>query len=180
MRSLIIDNDDSFTANLEHLVAQYSGLVPETISYHSLSLDNLPEFDLCLISPGPGKPGDYPLYHDFLSLQRPTIGICLGMQIINEFCGGEVRPLPGCIHGRTDEIMMRGRTFTVARYHSLSISRLGEGLDIIATNQQSIPMAIRHRTLPFIGYQFHPESFMTPQSRFFIEYAIDAVTKRYD
>jgi para-aminobenzoate synthetase component 2 len=172
MRTVIIDNDDSFTANLEHLVALCTNSRPEVVSHRTLNPEVRPACDLLVISPGPGTPGDYPVYRRLLSHDVPTLGICLGMQIINEYCGGKTAPLPGCVHGRTDEITMAESVHTVARYHSLYVSRLGEGVELIGANRDGIPMAIRHLNRPLIGFQFHPESFMTPNGRYFIDHAV--------
>jgi len=173
---LLIDNYDSFTYNLEHLLALELKAIPRIIQYHELGGEDLAEFDLIIISPGPGKPSEYPDYRLLKAISRPVIGICLGMQIINELHGGKTARSKTCVHGKTDSIEFDGRWFEVARYHSLYTSRVAECFEVLAHNADRIPMAIRHRSLPLIGYQFHPESFLTEKGAYFIRYAMRSFT----
>lgn len=183
MRILLVDNRDSFTLNLEHLLASTIG-VPETVSYDAFQPGRIScgagrygQPDLLVISPGPGHPSEYPKYRElFRSCPRlPVLGVCLGMQIINECLGGTTSRLQGCVHGRTDRFRLGERSVEVARYHSLFISSPGEGLDICASTEAGIPMILRHRELPLLGYQFHPESFLTRDGEEFIGYAIECL-----
>ncbi|WP_245577071.1 aminodeoxychorismate/anthranilate synthase component II [Maridesulfovibrio zosterae] len=179
MKILIIDNNDSFTNNLMHLFAKEISSV-EILSKscdHILSQDfqssELNGYDLLIISPGPGCPADYPGYEAVIKSGKPVLGVCLGMQIINEYCGGKTSRLKGCFHGRTEKISFAGLQLNVARYHSLFCSEIGDGLEVISENNEGIPMAVSHGSLPLLGYQFHPESFLTEQSGVFIKYAFD-------
>ncbi|MBU1002915.1 MAG: aminodeoxychorismate/anthranilate synthase component II [Proteobacteria bacterium] len=172
MNAILIDNHDSFSRNLEHLLAARLGHGPQLVSY-----DDLPNLsphgrDLIVISPGPGWPGDYPGYGPWIESGVPVLGICLGMQIINEHFGGRTDRLQGCVHGKTEDIVFLGHTRTVARYHSLYCSKLGPDLELTAGNAQGVPMAFRHRTLPVMGFQFHPESFLTDNGGEFIDHAL--------
>ncbi len=187
MKILLIDNNDSFTNNLEHLlvkeiagarvaVVPHSDVLPcaENVAneHAKLSFD-VDDFDLFVLSPGPGKPQDYSGYGPLLDSGKPVLGICLGMQIINEHFGGRISRLEGCFHGRTEKIYFAGHHLAVARYHSLYCEIVGQGLEVIAANSQNVPMAIAHNERPLLGYQFHPESFLTEDAGVFIDYALD-------
>jgi len=169
---LLIDNYDSFTRNLEHLLAGRLSVVPSVLRYDKMPDLDLDTYDLIVISPGPGKPSEYLEYRRLLSCDTPVIGVCLGMQILNELYGGQTERLATCVHGKTDRIVFNGRTMDVARYHSLYASRVAECFEVVSSNADGIPMAIRHKSQPRIGYQFHPESFMTADGGIFIDYAL--------
>lgn len=182
MRILLIDNRDSFTRNLEHLLAIAGDCAPEVVSYVPVSASGAAHdafagamaaaWDLVVISPGPGAPEEYPGYGPLLQSGVPVLGICLGLQIINVHFGGVVARLPGCMHGKTDTILLHGvGEFIAARYHSLHLATLGAGLAPLARTPQGVVMAARHMVLPVMGYQFHPESFLTPDGVFWIRHA---------
>jgi anthranilate synthase/aminodeoxychorismate synthase-like glutamine amidotransferase len=169
---LLIDNYDSFTRNLEHLLAVRLQVAPSVARYDEISRLDLSGHDLIVISPGPGRPSEYPEYRRLLSCESPVIGVCLGMQILNELYGGTTDRLETCVHGKTDHIEFNGRRFEVARYHSLYANRIADCFEVVARNNDGVPMAIRHSAKPLIGYQFHPESFMTEEGGYFIDYAV--------
>ncbi len=169
---LLIDNYDSFTRNLEHLLAHCLRVAPSVVSYARMSQLDLNSADLIVISPGPGRPSEYPEYRRLLSCDTPIIGICLGMQVLNELYGGATDRLKLCVHGKTGRIEFDGRHLDVARYHSLYANRVADCFDIIARSDDGVPMAIRHASKRQIGYQFHPESFMTEEGGVFIDYAL--------
>lgn len=174
MHILLIDNNDSFTRNLEHLlVTSVAGALVVVEPYDRLAELDLASPDLIVVSPGPGTPADYPGYERVFKAGKPVLGICLGMQIINEYRGGATGRLPGCVHGKTDTIQWRGRPQVVARYHSLCVTRVGDGLTILAENDQSVPMCLGSTEDRLFGYQFHPESFLTPDGGGFIVDALD-------
>lgn len=173
MRILLIDNYDSFTHNLSHQLAVCSGMLPDIVAYHALPGTDLQPYDLAVISPGPGHPFHYPDYRQLLHGSTPTLGICLGMQIINNHFGGTTVRLDGCIHGKTDNFTFLGHTVTVARYHSLHVEKIGEALEVLAVNHDGVPMALKHRSKAMLGYQFHPESFLTDNGNQFIHKAFD-------
>ncbi len=175
--TILIDNEDSFTANLEHLLIKTIDCKIVTINYSQLPTIDLNDFNLLVISPGPGRPADYPDYRRLLDFSKPVLGICLGMQIVNELYGGETGRSKNCVHGKTDQILFGGRKFRVARYNSLAVTSVSEDFETICENSDGIPMALRHRAKPIIGYQFHPESFLTENGRYFIEYASEALFK---
>lgn len=133
--------------------------------------NNAKKYDLLVISPGPGHPREYE-YSPWLECGIPVLGICLGLQIINQHYGGETAPLAGCVHGKADTMVYENTSFSVARYHSLHLSRMGEGLSVLASNNSGIPMIARHNNRPHMGYQFHPESFLTADGQWFIRHAL--------
>jgi len=173
MHILIIDNNDSFTRNLEHLLmTSVSGAEVTVEAYDRLAELDLAAPDLIVVSPGPGTPAEYPGYERVFEAGKPVLGICLGMQILNEYRGGATGRLPGCVHGKTDTIEWKGNQQIVARYHSLCVTRVGEGLTILADNEQSVPMCLGSVEDRVLGYQFHPESFMTADGGAFIHDAL--------
>lgn len=174
MNVLLIDNNDSFTINLEHLlISAAPGSVVTVVSHALLAEADLAGCDLVVISPGPGEPSEYPGYGRVLDVGRPVLGVCLGMQILNEHCGGRTGRLAGCVHGKTDRIALGGRRRTVARYHSLHASEVGDGLEVLARNADGVVMCLGNRDARLLGYQFHPESFLTPDGGWFIGFALD-------
>ncbi|MEZ5359240.1 MAG: aminodeoxychorismate/anthranilate synthase component II [Candidatus Zixiibacteriota bacterium] len=177
MNFLIIDNNDSFTLNLRHLIAQSDGRLPDVIPYEAINTADFAAYDIIVISPGPGKPEEYPNYRRLFESGKPIIGICLGMQVMAIYFGGEVDRLPDCFHGRTEDIEFDGKTLAVARYHSLAVTRVPDCFDVISRNSSSVPMAIAHKTLPIIGFQFHPESFLTENGNTFIDYALTFIDR---
>lgn len=177
MKILLIDNNDSFTANLEHLLAVQLGSAPIVVPFAELPDGPPRNFDLIVLSPGPGAPKDYPGYARVLDCGLPVLGVCLGMQIINEHFGGTTARLAGCVHGKTETIQFAGQDRVVARYHSLYCEQVGQGLEVLARNRDEAPMVMRHRQRPILGYQFHPESFLTQDGGFYVDYAVEMFGK---
>ncbi|WP_425258867.1 chorismate-binding protein [Rubrivivax sp. RP6-9] len=174
MNSLIIDNHDSFTYNLYHLLGAVTGREPVVIANDDVHWrrEHLRSFDMVVISPGPGNPevpSDMGISRDVLverEILRPLLGVCLGHQGLCHELGGRVERAPEPVHGRVDTILHRGHplfqgipeTFDVVRYHSLIASRLPPELSGIAWTLDGLLMAVSHRELPLWGVQFHPES----------------------
>ncbi len=170
MKTLIIDNFDSFTYNLFQLVAAVNGEEPLVITHDQYDLSQF-QFDNIIISPGPGHP-DNPA--DFGACQKvlqecnvPILGICLGHQGLCSAFGGQVVHAPVPMHGQISRVRHFGdalfadipEEFNVVRYHSLMVAQpLPDCLEVIATTSPGIVMGIRHRSKPFWGVQYHPES----------------------
>ncbi|MFJ6480068.1 aminodeoxychorismate synthase component I [Streptomyces sp. NPDC091682] len=176
MRTLLVDNYDSFTYNLFHYLAEVNGQEPEVIrnddpAWREGLLDG---FDNVVLSPGPGtahRPADFGLCARIAEQGRlPVLGVCLGHQGMALAHGGEVGPAPAPRHGRTSLVRHDGTglfedipdPLEVVRYHSLAVTSLPPALEAIAHSaDDNVVMALRHRTLPLWGVQFHPESIGT-------------------
>ena len=189
---LVIDNYDSFTYNLVHLVGRHTDDV-EVVRNDALSVADVqakaPE--AILISPGPGRPEDAGITEDLIRAmgeRTPILGVCLGHQAIGEVFGGTVTYAPSLMHGKTSEVFHDGQTvfedaeqgFTATRYHSLVVDRasLPDVLEVSAETSDGIIMGLRHRTWPLEGIQFHPESVLTTEGPRLIENWLHAVSDR--
>ncbi|MFF5127735.1 aminodeoxychorismate synthase component I [Streptomyces syringium] len=175
MRTLIVDNYDSFTYNLAHYVAQATGYEPVVVTNDDplWRPEHLAEFDSVIISPGPGTPereGDFGICRDIIrDSEVPLLGVCLGHQGLAHVHGGTVERAPEPRHGRSSPVLHDGTDlfaglpspFEVVRYHSLAVSALPDELEATAWTPDGILMGLRHRTRPQWGVQFHPESICT-------------------
>lgn len=176
MRTLLIDNYDSFTFNLFQYLAEINGEAPLVIRNDEMSWSEVMQldFDNLVISPGPGRPdvaGDFGVCWDaILRATVPVLGVCLGHQGIGCAFGGRVMRAPKPMHGRLSEVfhdgeaMFRGLTnpLRVVRYHSLAVaSPLPPDLRASAWTRDGVLMGLTHRTKPIWGVQFHPESVCT-------------------
>ena len=174
---LIIDNYDSFTYNLVHIVAQHTDDY-KVIRNDALSVERVKELnpDRILISPGPGRPADAgitePLIRE-LGSKTPILGVCLGHQAIGEVFGGKVIHAPKLMHGKTSIISHDKKSvfknipegFTATRYHSLILDpdQIPDDLEVSARSDDDVIMGLRHREFPIEGIQFHPESILTTE-----------------
>jgi len=160
MRILLADNYDSFTFNLKHQLVMVCGCSVDVIRHDEIDMGVLEGYSGVVISPGPGNPDDYKSYSEILDCDLPVLGICLGMQIINSYYGGSFTRLNKCVHGQAVRISYFGKAESVAVYNSLYCSEIPECFEVYA-DMSGIPMAIRHKSEPRCGLQFHPESFLT-------------------
>jgi para-aminobenzoate synthetase len=188
MRTLIIDNYDSFTYNLYHQVGAVTGVAP-TVVRNDEHVD-LDAFTHVIISPGPGRPdraGDFGICGEVIrTTHLPLLGVCLGHQGICHVHGGEVGPAPRVRHGETSAIHHDGTglfaglpsPFTAVRYHSLVATRLPDVLEPVATSDDGVLMAVAHRTRPQWGVQFHPESIRTSHGHRLIANFLDQPRQR--
>lgn len=182
MNIIIIDNYDSFTFNLSHLVKQL-GASCSTVRNDQFRLSDLEAFDRIILSPGPGIPSEAGLLLDVIrqyAERKPILGVCLGHQAIGEFFGGRLENLSDVFHGVQTPVHLIANDplfkdipspLNVGRYHSWVVSREGfpDCLEVTATSDEGQIMALRHRTLPIHGIQFHPESVLTPEGKHIIK-----------
>jgi anthranilate synthase component 2 len=171
---LLIDNYDSFTYNLVHLFAELGADV-HVLRNDAIDADRAERMrpSHLVISPGPGRPADAGATLEVvrrLAPATPMLGVCLGHQAIVEAFGGEVGPARRLVHGKSSPVHHDGRglfqglprPLEAGRYHSLAATRVPDSLEVAATCDEGEVMAVRHRTLPVDGVQFHPESVLTP------------------
>ncbi|MBT8399110.1 MAG: aminodeoxychorismate/anthranilate synthase component II [Rhodothermia bacterium] len=174
---IVIDNYDSFTYNLVHIVARWVDEV-QVFRNDAITIAEISELnpDGILISPGPGRPNDAGISMeviDRLGASVPILGVCLGHQAIGEVFGGQIVHAPTLMHGKTSNIHHDGRDifsgiaegFTATRYHSLVIERnsLPRELRVTAETEDGVIMAIQHKQHAIHGIQFHPESILTTE-----------------
>ncbi|MFD3518619.1 aminodeoxychorismate synthase component I [Streptomyces sp. NPDC058657] len=175
MRTLLVDNYDSFTYNLFHQIAGATGREPVVIrnDEKDWSPDLLDGFDAVVLSPGPGtpeRPADFGICRSILDHgDLPLLGVCLGHQGLAHAHGGRVVRAAEPRHGRTSPVLHDGTglfaglpsPFEVVRYHSLTVTGLPAELEATAWSDDGLVMGLRHRELPRWGVQFHPESIST-------------------
>lgn len=179
IRTLLIDNADSFTLNLFHLLAEVNGCAPTLVAndWAEFELSVLDEFDNVVISPGPGtpeRPADFGICAEVIEHSPiPVLGVCLGHQGIAYVRGGTVVHAPEPRHGRVSQISHTGNElfagipspFSAVRYHSLAATDLPDCLEETAWSEDGVIQALRHRAKPQWGVQFHPESIASEEAR---------------
>ncbi len=175
-RVVIIDNYDSFTYNLAHLVKQLGAKV-EVFRNDQFTLNQLERFTKIILSPGPGIPEEAGLLMDVIRTyagRKPMLGVCLGHQAIAEVFGGKLVNLKEVYHGIATEGTQFGndpifsglpKRIVMGRYHSWVVDRAGfpDCLEVTAMSDDGQIMALRHRNYNIHGIQFHPESVLTPE-----------------
>lgn len=178
MKIVIIDNYDSFTYNLSHLIKEL-GVDVTVYRNDQFELSQLEEFDKIVLSPGPGIPSEAGLLLDVIKTyagKKPMLGVCLGHQAIGEAFGGKLTNLSSVFHGvATEGISLNNspifnniqERFTMGRYHSWVVDTDGfpDCLEVTALSEEGQIMALQHKTLPIYGIQFHPESVLTPDGK---------------
>ncbi|ERJ61178.1 anthranilate synthase component II [Sphingobacterium paucimobilis] len=182
-RILVIDNYDSFTYNLVHLL-QELGESYEVIRNDKFELDYVQQFDCILLSPGPGIPEEAGLLLDVIrtyAASKRILGICLGQQAIAEVFGGTLYNMPKPLHGVASSIIITDKDeklfqdfpedSKIGRYHSWAVNTedLPDSLQITAVDENGVIMALRHKQYDVRGMQFHPESILTENGKKLIE-----------
>lgn len=179
-RILIIDNYDSFTYNLVHLVHDVTGHDPDVLKNDKFEPQELEKYEYIILSPGPGIPEEAGLLKEVIRIYGPAkkiFGVCLGLQAIGEVYGGQLINLNKVYHGmktlihktRDDDPILAGvpHNFEAGRYHSWVIDKnsVPTCLTVTSVDESGEIMSARHTAYKVFGVQFHPESIMTPDGR---------------
>jgi len=177
MKILIIDNYDSFTYNLVHMVEDITGEHPVVFRNDEIAIEDINLYDLIILSPGPGIPDEAGILKDVIKTyagKKPIFGVCLGLQAITEVFGGSLKNLDSVFHGVATtmkvididaEIYKNIPTeFEAGRYHSWNASKsdFPEELKITSVDEFGDIMSLEHKKHKISAVQFHPESILTP------------------
>ena len=169
---VVVDHHDSYTQNLVHLVAEVTGELPRVVQHDEVTAREVLAHGFVVLSPGPGhpaEPGDFAVGRDVLADgRRPVLGVCLGMQGLVTTYGGTVGQIEPA-HGEVSRVRHDGRglfagvpqDLEVVRYHSLGALTVPDCLEVTARSEDDVVMGVRHRELPLVGVQFHPESILS-------------------
>jgi anthranilate synthase component 2 len=183
MKLLLLDNYDSFTYNLVHLIEKVSDIEIKVFRNDEISIDEIEKYDKILLSPGPGLPKDAGIMPELLkrySSTKSILGVCLGLQAIGESFGANLMNLDTVFHGlatpitvNVEDIIFNNcpKTFTVGRYHSWVVDThfFPEDLQITATDENGNIMALKHKIYDVRGVQFHPESILSEYGEILIK-----------
>lgn len=188
MEILLIDNYDSFTYNLVHMLRAKSDVIVTVKRNDQVTLDEVSRFSKIVLSPGPGIPCEAGLMPEIVrqfGASKTIFGVCLGHQCIGEIYGAKLRNIAAPIHGKAtpitrivhDDPILQGlpETIDVGRYHSWVVDRADfpdDCLEITAIDAAGEIMALRHRHHRVFGVQFHPESILTPNGEAMMENVI--------
>lgn len=187
---VVIDNYDSFTYNLVHLVKEL-GVEVDVKRNDQFQLAELEPYNKIILSPGPGIPSEAGLLLDVIKTyagRKPMLGVCLGHQAIGEVFGAKLENLSEVYHGvatpvtlKQDDVLFAGlpKRVEVGRYHSWVVSHenFPDCLEIIAESDEGQIMALRHKKYNIFGIQFHPESVLTPDGKVIVKNWLDMPDK---
>ena len=183
MKILVLDNYDSFTYNLVHIIRSL-GFTMDIFRNDKIALEEVKKYDKILLSPGPGIPDEAGIMKPLIKEYGPSksiLGICLGHQGIGEVYGAKLFNIPKVLHGVTsttevtdrNEYLFKGvsDSFQATHYHSWAVvaDSINGDLRVTATNNEGLVMGLRHAKYDVKGLQFHPESIMTPEGPKMIE-----------
>ena len=192
MKILILDNYDSFTYNLVHMVEKITGNFPAVFRNDEISIEALGNYDVIMLSPGPGIPDEAGILKDVIKRYagiKPIFGVCLGLQAITEVFGGTIINLEDVFHGVATEMRITDKdavifkdvpeTFLAARYHSWAATDEGfpEEIQVTARDEDGLIQAIQHKIFPISAVQFHPESILTDVGEQLLRNFINSVKK---
>lgn len=177
MKLLLLDNYDSFTYNLMHIVRKLGLADIDVVKNDQISLEAAEQYDKIILSPGPGVPEEAGLLLPLIRTYAPTkgiLGVCLGHQAIGEAFGARLTNLSCVYHGIQSEINLLNKTplfegldnkITVGRYHSWVVDKedFPNCLEITAESEDGLIMGLKHKKYQVYGIQFHPESVLTPE-----------------
>ncbi len=189
MRILVLDNYDSFTYNLVHIIRElgYSEQM-DVFRNDKISLEAVEEYDKILLSPGPGVPKDAGIMPELLkryAVSKSIFGVCLGHQAIAENFGSQIYNMPNVLHGIATKTLVEDHKglfeglpshFTACRYHSWAIDpkTVNDDLVVTAVDEVGEIMGVRHKSLKVFGVQFHPESYLTEHGKQMVQNWINA------
>jgi len=189
MKILILDNYDSFTYNLVHMVEDITGIYPTVFRNDEISIEAINEYDLIILSPGPGIPDEAGILKEVIKTyagKKPIFGVCLGLQAITEVFGGSLKNLDAVFHGiattmkitNFDAEIYKGipTEFEAGRYHSwiAEPKDFPEELEITAVDEFGAIMSLQHKEYNISAVQFHPESILTPLGEKIVRNFIEA------
>jgi anthranilate synthase component 2 len=176
MKILILDNYDSFTYNLVHMVEKITGNFPSVFRNNEITVEEVNYYDMIMLSPGPGIPDEAGILKAVIKRYagiKPIFGVCLGLQAITEVFGGKIINLEDVFHGVATEMIVTdpsatifkevSKSFLAARYHSWAATDEGfpQELKVTARDEDGLIQAIEHSIFPISAVQFHPESILT-------------------
>ena len=176
MKILILDNYDSFTYNLVHMVEKITGNFPSVFRNNEITVEEVNYYDMIMLSPGPGIPDEAGILKAVIKRYagiKPIFGVCLGLQAITEVFGGKIINLEDVFHGVATEMIVTdpsatifkevSKNFLAARYHSWAATDEGfpQELKVTARYEDGLIQAIEHSIFPISAVQFHPESILT-------------------
>ena len=176
MKILILDNYDSFTYNLVHMVEKITNKYPDVYRNDEISIEEVGTYDIIMLSPGPGIPDEAGILKEVIKTYAgkiPIFGVCLGLQAITEVFGGTIINLDDVYHGVATEMTVTDKDavifkdlpkqFLAARYHSWAATDEGfpEDLKVTARDEDGGIQALEHKKFKLSAVQFHPESILT-------------------
>lgn len=176
MNILILDNYDSFTYNLVHMVEDITGKLPDVFRNDEIALEAIERYDVIILSPGPGIPDEAGILKEVIATyagRKPIFGVCLGLQAITEVFGGQIENMGEVFHGVATEMTVTEKgadifkgipqKFDAARYHSwiASTENFPRTIAITAVDEDGGIQAIQHKEFNVSAVQFHPESILT-------------------
>lgn len=185
---IVIDNYDSFTYNLVEYLRDLTGDDPVVVRNDAITLESLDEYDIIILSPGPGLPEEAGLLKQIIKKYGPTkkmLGVCLGHQAIAEVYGGSLANLSRVYHGVATQMKKTindhflfdslPESFEAGRYHSWIVQSdsLPEELEVLARDDEGQIMALQHKEYELYGVQFHPESILTPEGKRILKNFLD-------
>ena len=192
MKILILDNYDSFTYNLVHMVEKITNVYPDVYRNDEISIEAVGNYDVIMLSPGPGIPDEAGILKEVIKTyagKLPIFGVCLGLQAITEVFGGTIVNLDEVFHGVATEmtvtdsnaVIFKGipETFLAARYHSWAATDEGfpAELKVTARDEEGGIQALEHTHYKISAVQFHPESILTEVGEIMVTNFINSVKK---
>ena len=189
MKILILDNYDSLTYNLVHMVEDITGVYPSVFRNDEISIAEVDAYDLIILSPGPGIPSEAGILKEVIKTyagKKPIFGVCLGLQAITEVFGGAIENMDQVFHGVATTMFQTDATavvytnipkeFEAGRYHSWIATNdaFPSELEITAVDDDGGIMSLQHKTLNISAVQFHPESILTPLGKQIVQNFIEA------